>query len=286
MINNLMRSNMVNKTDNTFTLTEETFEGFRRLIYEVAGINLPSSKQTLVAGRLRQRIKSLDLNGYQEYYTLLTSAKGRFNGEIQIFINLLTTNETYFFREGQHFDYLTSEVLPNIERNRPFRIWSSASSSGEEPYSVAMLLADKLGFTGSWEVHATDISKAVLTHAEAGCYSANGIKGVSPDYQRRFLKKVVKSGDTYYEIIPELKRRVKFVHYNLVTSPRPSPLFDIILCRNVLIYFDVETKQRVVDRLTDNLQVNGLLFTGRSETLSTIKSDLKMVQPSIYKKAS
>lgn len=271
-------------TELDIKLSKEAFDLFRKLIYDKAGISMSDVKQALVEGRLAKRVRALKLGDFKSYYHHITKDAGRDNGELQNCIDLLTTNETYFFREEHHFEFLRKEILPHINKSKTLRIWSSAASSGEEAYTLSMVLADKLGINGNWEILGTDISTRVLDSARRAIYPDQRISKVPADYKRKYLLKGVRSQAGLSFVIPELQKHVQFQHYNLLESKRPSVMFDVIFCRNVLIYFDAEVKKKVVERLCQNLVSSGHLMIGHSETLHGMLSTMRVVQPSIYER--
>jgi chemotaxis protein methyltransferase CheR len=266
-----------------FTLSDEAFKKFRALIYEKAGISMSDAKRSLVAGRLRKRLVALNLESYSEYYRYLKKDDPTSQQELQRFVDLLTTNETWFFREERHFEFMRTE-LGGRDRSQPIEIWSAASSSGEEPYSIAMTLAEMNGLSRPWQIHATDISSEILSKAKKGIYLKSRIKGLSDQLKRKYMLKGSGAYEDYLAIVPELKKKVSFHPYNLTSSPLPSKKFDIIFCRNVLIYFDQETKKKVVRRLTGCLKPGGYFFPGHAESLHGFSDELRTVEPSIYQR--
>ncbi|MDD3518938.1 MAG: protein-glutamate O-methyltransferase CheR [Chromatiales bacterium] len=260
-------------------LHDAEFLQFRTLIHRVAGISMSSAKKALVAGRLAKRLKHYGLSSYGEYYRLLTARQD----EMQMVVDLLTTNETYFFREEKHFDRLRQQILPQHPVGRPLRVWSAASSTGEEAYSIAMLLADALG-NAPWEIFGSDISTRVLERARAGVYDLDRAKGIPQAYLRAYCLKGVGSQAGRLQIDPVLRRRVSFAQVNL-NEPLPDVgQFDVIFLRNVMIYFEAETKQRVIARLIERLRPGGWFFIGHSESLNGLSHGLVAKAPSVYRK--
>lgn len=266
-----------------FKLTDEVFRKFRALILKRAGISMSDAKRALVAGRLRKRLVALELDSYDAYYRYLEKDKKDLSGELRRFTDLLTTNETWFFREQRHFDFMR-EVLLQRDRSHAVEIWSAACSSGEEPYSIAMTMAESHGLNRPWRILATDISSQVLTKARKGIYDRSKIKGLSENLMRRYMLKGVKQYQDYIAVAPELKKKVNFKPYNLISSPLPTIKFDFIFCRNVLIYFNQEHKQKVVQRMVDCLKPGGFLLPGHAESLHGFTSELRIIEPSIYQK--
>jgi chemotaxis protein methyltransferase CheR len=266
-----------------FNLTEEVFRKFRALIYERAGISMNDAKRALVAGRLRKRLVALNLESYDEYYRFLKKEEKNDTGELQRFTDLLTTNETWFFREQRHFDFLR-QTLSQRDRSQTVEVWSAACSSGEEPYSIAMTIAEANGLNRPWHILATDISSNILTRARKGIYEKSKIKGLTEHLMHRYMLNGVNKYQDYIAVAPELKKRISFKSYNLIDSPLPTIKFDFIFCRNVLIYFNQQHKQEVVQRLVDCLKPGGYLLPGHAESLHGFTTELRIIEPSIYQK--
>lgn len=266
----------------TSPITLEEFRLFQRLIYKLAGISMGDNKQVLLAGRLQRRLRQYNLGTYTQYYRMISS--GQYPEEVQTMVDLLTTNETYFFREPKHFDFLCNEVLPKRPKDQPFRVWSAASSTGEEAYTLAMLLSDKLG-SAAWDVYGSDISTQVLAKAAQGHYPLDRNEGIPPNYLKKYCLRGVRSQEGTFLIAPDVRRRVAFGQVNL-TLPigKEVGLFDVIFLRNVMIYFDLETKSKVVSNLFPHLRPGGYFIIGHSETLNGIQTPLAAVRPTIYRK--
>ena len=263
-----------------FNLTPDEFDKIRKLIHKKAGISMSDAKRSLVAGRLRKRLVALNLDSYDAYFQTLKKDQ---TGEMQKFIDLLTTNETWFFREERHFEYLT-EFLNEQPKAKSINIWSAASSSGEETYSIAMTMAETMGVTSPWNILGTDISSRILDRAKKGIYMKSKIKGLSNPMKRKYMLNGVREYEDYLAVVPELRKKIKFQSFNLITSPLPTVKFDIIFCRNVLIYFNQQHKKEVIHRLASCLKVGGYFFPGHSESLHGLYDELKAVAPSIYQK--
>ena len=260
-------------------LSDKEFELFRNMIYANAGINLSVAKKALVSGRLSKRLKHFDLDSYGDYFKIV---KGDANGELQIAIDLLTTNETFFFREPKHFDYLRERVLPEW-RVGPRRVWSAASSSGEEAYTLSMVLAEHSPIS-SWEIVGTDICTEVVARAQRGQYPLERSSNIPREYLTKYCLKGVGSQEGTFILNKELRSKVSFVHANLMQDLSKLGSFDVVLLRNVMIYFDLETKRKVVARLVRNLKPGGFLMVGHSESLNGITDAVKAVAPSIYRR--
>lgn len=263
-------------------ITQAEFEQFRALMHQAAGVDLPPQKISLVSGRLARRLRALGLASFGDYHRLVSSAGAR--DEFERMVDLLTTHETYFFREPKHFDFLADSVLPALGRTRTPRFWSAASSSGEEAYSLAMVLADRLGGEAPWEVFGSDISREVVEKARGGVYAMNRIDGIPPDYLRRYCLRGVGSRDGTLQVDEALRRRVRFAQVNLNGNLAGVGEFDVVFLRNVLIYFDLPTKRRIVERIVRQLRPGGWLFIGHSESLNGLDLGLRQERPTIYRR--
>ncbi len=262
-------------------ITDKEFAQFQRFIYDAAGITLSSSKKALVCGRLAKRVYQHGLDNYAQYLAMLSS--GEASGEVQTAIDLLTTNETYFFRESKHFDMLRELARARRGQAEPLRVWSAACSTGEEPYSIAMVLADVLEH-GAWEVLGTDISSRVLRQAATGHYALPRTKLIPEAYLKRFCLKGVGAQDGTLLVERALRQRVQFMSANLNTPLPRIGLFDVIFLRNVMIYFNGDTKRQVVARALGQLKRGGHLFIGHSESLHDITGEVVQVSPAVYRK--
>ena len=263
------------------TITDQEFALFQRLIYKIAGINLSEAKKILLVGRLSKRLKHYGFATFTEYYRLL--AAGTHADELQTFVDLLTTNETYFFREPQHFEYLRDHILPARRGSTSFRVWSGACSSGEEPYTIAMVLAEHLPGT-QWEVFASDISMTVLARAQTGLYPLERTTGIPKEYLRKYCMKGVRSQEGKLLVSPDLRQRVRFGQVNLTEAITGVGEFDVIFLRNVMIYFDGDTKRKVVENMLPSLKPGGHFIVGHSESLNGITDRLRALRPTIYQK--
>ena len=261
-------------------ITDEEFKHFRDLIYDVAGIAMSPDKKTLVGGRLSKRLAAHSLDTFAKYYRFVTS--NRKSEEFQIMVELLTTNETYFFREPQHFDFLRDQVLKHWE-GKNFRLWSAACSSGEEVYTLAMVLSEHLP-AGQWEIHGSDINSQVLKQSRRGVYTFKG-KGKMPQkLLHKYCLKGVREQEGRFLVKKQLKSRCFFHQINLMEELPDIGIFDVIFIRNVMIYFDIDSKVKVIAKLLDHLKSGGLLIVSHSESLHGISDELKMIKPSIYQK--
>jgi len=268
-------------------LSQQEFDIIRKRFQAVTGIALNDSKKMLVAGRLNKRLKACSLNSYQAYIELLNQPNAA--DERQLMVDLLTTNETHFFREPSHFEFLAQEVLNKTDNKQVFRLWSAACSSGQEPYSLAMLCMDKIGISGQWEDLGSDVSQGILNEAQQGLYPLNQSSELSKDYLHRYCLRGVRSQAGLFLIKPQIRKRVKFSQINL-NHPLPSiGQFDVILLRNILIYYQMPMKQKLIIRVLTQLKTGGYLILGHAESLLGVADEyllnqLETLRPSVYRK--
>lgn len=271
---------MVSQTANQDS--DADFEFIRDVVYRLSRISLGPQKKTMVVSRIAKRLRVLKMDSIRQYCEFLRSPAGR--AELSDLIDTISTNHTYFFRETGHFDYLTRSILGNwpYGRREPMRVWSAACSSGEEPYSVAMILEEqrRIDKTFAWQMEATDISSIALAKAMTATYKLEALERVPEILQQRYFRN---NGPETVAVVPELRRRIRFTRLNLFEIPRTFPKsFDLILCRNVMIYFDRDTREQLVNELSSRLVAGGTLFVGHSESLGGISHSLRMVKPAIY----
>ena len=265
------------------SISDQDFARFQSLLHKLAGIYLAPSKKVLLVGRLSKRLRALGLDSFADYYRLVAS--GNDAQELQTMVDLLTTNETYFFREPKHFDFLAEHILPACRPAGSVEVWSAACSSGEEPYTLAMVLAENLGST-PWKITASDISTQVLERARRGHYPLERSRGIPQALLRKYCLKGVREQAGTFLISRELRSRISFMQVNLVEPPPAVGPMDVIFLRNVMIYFDQDTKRKVVANLLTRLKPGGWFIVGHSETLNGIvdADALKTVRPTIYRK--
>ncbi|MEO5341925.1 MAG: SAM-dependent methyltransferase [Gammaproteobacteria bacterium SHHR-1] len=262
-------------------ITDDEFKRFQKLLHDTAGIFLPPAKKVLVQGRLNKRLRAHGFTRFGQYYRLVTDPAQR--REFQVMVDCLTTNETYFFREPAHFEYLKT-LLPGLASKGPVRVWSAASSTGEEIYTLAMVLAETLR-ERPWEVIGSDINSQVLQQARRGLYSLERTQGIAPELMRKYCLKGVRAQAGYFLIDKPLRARTRFTQINLKDDLGQLGKFQVIFLRNVMIYFDPGTKKDVVERIIEALVPGGYFFISHSESLHGITSKLKMVRPSVFQKA-
>ncbi len=259
------------------------FEKISRLVYQSSGIHLTPCKRELVRARLSKRLRVLGLKSFDAYMEFLKRDDPA--GEQVAMIEAMTTNKTNFLREPQHFDYLCTKIVPEV-RNRKLRIWSAGCSSGEEPYSLAIRLGETIRDMPLWDIRilATDLSTRVLTLARRGIYDKNCLQDVPPLLISKYFACVETNPVRRYQIVEPLRRQVRFARLNLIGPwPMKGP-FDVIFCRNVMIYFDKLTQEQLMNRFWNLLRPGGHLFIGHSESLAGSHHAFRYVQPAIYVK--
>lgn len=266
-------------------ITDKEFSLIRTYIKEKYGINLTGEKKSLVYSRLKNTLDKLGLKDFTEYYNYLVKDE---TGNASItFIDKMTTNHTFFMREVDHFEYLKSTVLPYIEstyKDKDVRIWCAGCSSGEESYTLEMILTDYFKDKGNWdtELLATDISTVVLNKAIKGIYSADRIEPLNEAWKKNYFKSI---GSNRVQVVDEIKKKITYRKFNLMETKYPfKKKFQIIFCRNVMIYFDDETRIQLIKRFYDASEKGAYLFIGHSETLNNVKTDYEYIMPAIYRK--
>lgn len=275
-----------NSLSRDFDFTDRDFNFIRKLVVEKTGINLSDAKRDLVYGRLSRRLRHLGIERFEDYCRLLESGDDE---EMVQFVNAITTNLTSFFRESHHFDYLGNTVLPMLERkntSRKIRVWSAGCSTGEEPYSLAMTIKEKCPRLDGLDVKilATDLDSNVLAKAQAGIYEHSRVEGMAKERLRRWFRKGRGANDGTVKISTELQELITFRQLNLMGQwPMKGP-FDIIFCRNVVIYFDKPTQRTLFNRYADLLVDGGHLFVGHSETLFKVTDRFELIGKTIYQK--
>lgn len=275
------------------SMSDSDFRRFREMVYRECGINIVLAKKTMLAGRLRKRLRELGIDSFGKYYEYVSGEGGR-AGEIVRMLDVVSTNKTDFFREPGHFDTLANKVLPALVRSgkwhpgRRLNIWSAGCSSGQEPYTIAMVTAEFVSRnrTGDFSVLATDISTRVLEAARKGIYPSSAMEPVPPALKRKYTMYGKGNLDGFSRIVPELRKHVQFQRLNL-NGGRNFGIrtrMDIIFCRNVIIYFDRETQRTLFQKFYDQLEPGGALFIGHSETLNGINDRFKTTGSATYMK--
>lgn len=243
---------------------------------------MADTKKFLMVSRLSKRLRHYQLSNFRQYYDLVMS--GSHPDEMQNMVDLLTTNETYFFREEKHFDYLRDEILTQRKPGKRFRVWSAACSRGQEPYTLAMVLADSLGVDANWDILATDISSKVLDYSRRGLYPISEAEKIPNHLLNNWCLKGVREQAGSLLVDKRLRKNINFKHLNLIGQWPDTGLFSVIFLRNVMIYFDVETKKKLVERLRQRLEPGGYLLVGHSESLNKVSDKMRTVQPSVYQR--
>jgi chemotaxis protein methyltransferase CheR len=268
------------------TLSEKEFKQFQTLIYQQVGIKLDAPKKTLLVSRLSKRLRELDLPSFQAYFDCVSQNGGE--EELIRLLDLISTNKTDFYREPVHFEFLRYHILGEVRESKSLRVWSSASSSGEEPYTIAMTLREAIQDIRRWDLKilASDISTRVLAKAASGLYEEERVNLLPEELvHRHFLRgKGPQAGK--YKIHPDVAKLVSFRRINLMDPEFPirSPL-DVIFCRNVMIYFDRPTQAALMTKFFRYLRPGGYLFIGHSESLQWIQHPFTYIQPTIYRKS-
>jgi chemotaxis protein methyltransferase CheR len=263
-------------------LTPDQFGTLSALVHRSSGIHLHAGKLGLVQSRLASRLRELDTWDVDAYLACLARPGGE--AEVARLVDALTTNKTAFFREPQHFTLLRT-LLPELQStNRPLTIWSAGCSSGEEAYTLALVLADALGTDTDARILATDISARMLDRARSGVYAEEAVEPVHPLLRQRWFRCVQPRHPRSYEIAPEVRELVRFARLNLMDDWPMRGTFDLICCRNVMIYFDKATQQTLVQRLWEKLRPGGYLFTGHSESLAGMEHAFHYVRPAVYQR--
>ena len=266
-----------------FSFDARDFERVRTLIYARAGISLHAGKQAMVYSRLSRRLRETGHRSFGAYLQWLEAFSGEAGAdEWQEFVNCLTTNLTSFYREAHHFEVLAEALKERA--GRPLRIWCNAASTGEEPYTLAMTAVEALGAQADVQIVASDIDTKVLATAARGVYPSDA-RGLSPERLRRHCLRGTGDNSGFMRIRPEVARLVEFRAHNLM-DPRWSlgDAFDIVFCRNVMIYFDAETQRRVLTRIHDAMKPHGLLFIGHSENFTDLKAQFRLRGKTVYER--
>jgi chemotaxis protein methyltransferase CheR len=274
------------RAEQEFSFGRPDFERVRELIYQRAGISLHDGKQAMVYSRLTRRLRETGHRSFADYLQWLERATGAAgDAEWQEFVNCLTTNLTAFFREDHHFHALAQDLKVLARGSKPLRVWCNAASSGEEPYSIAMTLLESLGPQPNASVLASDIDTKVLATAQRGVYAAD-TRGLSPERLRRHFLRGTGANAGAIRVKPELARLVSFRTFNLMSAQWGSlgEPFDVVFCRNVMIYFDNPTQRRVLERMHAAMRPGALLYVGHSENFTEARSLFRLRGKTIYER--
>ena len=264
-------------------LKEEHFKKISEIVYRSSGINLKKGKEALVRARLAKRLRARRMHDVQEYLDYLQSAEG--SHEQALFIDAMTTNKTSFFREAEHFNYLRDQVLPEL-KSRRLRFWSAACSSGEEPYTLAIWLRENMPDIDTRDalILATDISRRMLDKARLAVYPAEALQSLPSSQFKRYFISLNGQQAGNYRVVESIRKMVRLAWLNLLEPwPMKGP-FNVIFCRNVMIYFDRPTQQQLINRFYELLEPGGYLFVGHSEGLSSISHEFRYMRPATYRK--
>lgn len=270
-----------------FEIKEKEFNHISSMVHELCGINLHVGKKELVKSRLSKRLRSLGINDFGEYIKYIENDISK--DEFTTMVDLLSTNLTSFYRENNHFNYVAKILIPDWNQNlkdREIKIWSAGCSSGEEPYTLAIVVKEAGNILKSKDVKilATDISTRMLDTAKSGIYTEERLKNIPMDIRRKYFLKGSDKLSKYYSVKPDLKELIGFGRLNLLGDWPMTSRFDLIFCRNVMIYFDKPTQGKLVNRFWNILKPGGILMVGHSESLTGITHNFKYVQPTIYRK--
>lgn len=264
------------------TLTSREFEQIRRLAKQKFGLDLRQGKESLVAARLGKKIRQSSFRSFEQYYRHVVHDE---TGEaLAAMIDALTTNYTSFLREPAHFEFLSKTILPELRSRDRIEIWCAACATGEEPYSIAFSVLDQLKGGQTVRIVASDISRKALDTARAGVYAADRLEGLPPGWLRKFFLKGERKWEGWYRVKPEVVRLIEFRRVNLIEPFPANWRFPVIFCRNVMIYFDREVEQELVNRLAGCLEPGGYLLIGHAESLTGIRQPLEYVRPAVYRK--
>jgi chemotaxis protein methyltransferase CheR len=261
-------------------ISPSAFQKIRHYVYCTTGIVIGEGQAAMVTGRLWRRLKLFGYKDYETYFNYISSPAGI--QECGVMLDLLTTNETYFFREPAHFHFLRDEIIPQ-QGHHKIRVWCAAAATGEEPQSIAMVLADTLGKC-DWDILATDISGKALERARTGVYRAERIDQIPADYLKKYCRRGIDEYEGMLAVAPSLRSRITFEQHNLLHPREPVEQFDVIFLRNVLVYFDNATKQHVIENVLQSLRPGGWLILGQCESIQGLNLNINLVKPSIYRK--
>lgn len=272
-------------------LTDDEFKKLSSFIYDECGIKLPPVKKVMLQCRLQKRLKELQMSSFKEYCDFIFSKQG-IDYELINMLDAVSTNKTDFFRESAHFDFISKTILPQfVARNgsKQFKAWSAGCSSGEEPYTLAIVLNEFMETVNphfSYTIDATDLSTKILQIATNAVYTENRIECIPLNLKQKYILRSKDREHPTVKIAPNIRNRITFSRLNLMDNSYNTPnIYDLIMCRNVLIYFDHETQEKVIRRLYERLQPDGILMLGHSESILNMKVPLKQVQPTVYCKA-
>jgi len=270
-------------------MTDDEFRKLSTFIYSGYGIKMPPAKKTMLESRLQKRLNALNITSFKTYCDYLFSSEGQ-KSEIIHMMDVVTTNKTDFFREPFHFDYLMSNCFPEMVKNndvtRPLRIWSAGCSSGEEPYTIAMVANEySEKHMLYYSILGTDLSSEILNKANIAVYNEERINGIPDSIKTKYFLKSKNKELKTVRLVPEIRRKVSFSRLNFMDNTYNLPYkFDIIFCRNVLIYFDKKTQEDVINKLCSHLNKGGIFFLGHSESITDMQVPLSQIRPTIFRR--
>jgi len=263
-------------------LSPHEFNQITELAYRTCGIDLKSGKEELVQARLGKKIRQGKFGSFKEYYEHVVA--DRTGEELIALLDALTTNFTSFLREAGHFDFLRKTIAPGLKG--PIRIWSAACSTGEEPFTIAFSLLEELGMPAASRIHilASDISSRALAAAERGVYATERFKDFPPDWPRKYLLRGSDNADGWFRVKPAIRHMIEFRRLNLMETFVPPKPFQVIFCRNVMIYFNKATQEQLVNRFASCLEPGGYLLIGHSESLTGLQHPYEYIKPAVYRR--
>ncbi|MBT4286196.1 MAG: chemotaxis protein CheR [Deltaproteobacteria bacterium] len=277
----------------TITLSNKDFTRLSDFIHNNYGIKMPPVKKILLESRLQKRLKALNIDSFEHYCDYLFSSEGK-EAELKFFIDKVTTNKTDFFREPEHFYHLTNSVIPKIIKSwkgvhNQLQVWSAGCSTGEEPYTIAMVIQDFADehptYRLNYSILATDISQEVLTTGYNAVYSEDKVEPVAYSMKKKYLLRSKEKNKRLVKMVPEIRNRIQFKMLNFMDSHYPlSKKVDIVFCRNVIIYFDKPTQESIINKLCKTIKPGGYFFQGHSESIQGFNVPLKPLYPTIYQK--
>jgi chemotaxis protein methyltransferase CheR len=268
-----------------FTISDQDFNLFAKLVYDKTGINLAQgNKKQLLQSRVNKVLRTRNIQTYRDYYQIIKNDSS--GSELEDFINLISTNVTHFFREEQHFRFLREQWFPHFDfkSTNTVRIWCSASSTGEEPYSISITMKELLGDKVPYDIFASDIDTKVLQKASKGIYPLASVEKMDKSLLKKYFQEGKGNASGYVKVKENIRKHVNYHRVNLIEPFRLPHKFDIVFCRNVMIYFDTPTKQAIVEKFFNVMNPDSVLCIGHSESLNGFKHPFKYIQPATYKK--
>lgn len=266
-------------------MNDSTFQKFSKFIKEELGIKMPLEKKIMIESRLQKRLKALSMQSFEEYYDHVFSSAGK-ETELIHMMDIVTTNKTDFFREPAHFDFMQEVVIPEFG-GRNLKVWSAGCSSGEEVYTIGMILNEAIEHNQltDFSIHGTDISVDILQKASDAVYQFSRVETIPKTILQKYFLKHKDPSKNIVKVVPQLRKRASFQRLNFMDDYyNVNETFDVVFCRNVLIYFDRETQEKVINKLSSKLRTGGYFFIGHSESLSGFDVPLQNIKPTIFRK--